>query len=169
MAHRDPKTKRRNRPLRRLSEIAKQTAKADFLEEFIKHGYMQGAFTAACVRSPWLTRNWLYLQRDSDPKFGEAWLEALEIGTEKLEQEAYRRAHEGVKKPIYQGGEKVGSVREFSDTLMMFLLKARRPKVYRERVDVNVGGQVNHQHVHIYMPSNGREVAPPLTIVGKKK
>lgn len=49
-----------------------------------------------------------------------------------LEQEAYRRAVEGVEEPVYQGGELVGTVRRYSDKLLEFLLRGRRPQVYRE-------------------------------------
>lgn len=59
-----------------------------------------------------------------------------------LEREAFRRAHTGTLKPIYQGGEKVGSVREYSDTLMIFLLKGARPQKYRENHKVEVSGTV---------------------------
>ena len=52
-----------------------------------------------------------------------------------LELEARRRAVEGTERPVfYQGGE-VGYVREYSDTLLIFLLKAHRPNKFRERVE----------------------------------
>jgi len=47
-----------------------------------------------------------------------------------MEREAYRRAVEGNDKPVYQGGKKVGTVKEYSDGLLTFLLKARKPEVY---------------------------------------
>lgn len=75
-----------------------------------------------------------YERRSSDPKFAEQWAEIEERSTELLEREAYRRAAVGVEKPVFQGGEEVGRVREFSDTLLIFLLKARRPDTYRENV-----------------------------------
>ena len=38
--------------------------------------------------------------------------EALEIGIDELEEAARRRAVDGVAKPVYQGGELVGTVRD---------------------------------------------------------
>jgi hypothetical protein len=36
----------------------------------------------------------------------------------------------------YEGGARVGEVREYSDTLLLAMLKGRRPDVYRERHEV---------------------------------
>lgn len=83
-----------------------------------------------------LARGTFYKLRDRDEGFKAEWNEAQEAGTQTLEQEARRRAVEGVKRPVYQHGALVGHVREYSDTLLIFLLKARRPEVYRERMDV---------------------------------
>jgi len=60
-------------------------------------------------------RKTAYVWRAQDPEFAEAWDEATEAGVERLEDEAYRRALVG------------------SDTLMIFLLKAKRPKVYADK------------------------------------
>ena len=49
----------------------------------------------------------------------------------------YRRAVKGVKKPVgWYKGVAGGHVREFSDNLLMFQLKAMRPEKFRDRVDV---------------------------------
>lgn len=50
------------------------------------------------------------------------------------EGELHRRAFKGVLKPVYQGGARVGSIREYSDTLAIFLMKAHRPEKYRDTV-----------------------------------
>jgi len=44
---------------------------------------------------------------------------ALDIGADSLEDEAVRRARDGYDKPVYQQGQCVGHVREYSDTLMV--------------------------------------------------
>jgi hypothetical protein len=64
-------------------------------------------------------------------------LHALGVGV--LEEEAKRRAFEGIVKPVYQKGVRVGSVREYSDQLAMFLLKAYDAK-FKESTTVNVVG-----------------------------
>lgn len=62
--------------------------------------------------------------------FALRWEEAYESGVDKLEDAAIRRAVEGVEKPVYQGGVLVGSVTEYSDTLLGLVLRGKRPEVY---------------------------------------
>lgn len=62
------------------------------------------------------------------------WADALEQSADMLEKEALRRAVKGVKKPVYQGGELVGHVQVYSDSLMQTLLKAARPDKFKDRV-----------------------------------
>ena len=73
-----------------------------------------------------------------NPKEGEAFLEAeavaRESATELLEQEAWRRAHDGVEEPVgWYKGAPGGHILRYSDNLLMFLLKSLRPDKYRER------------------------------------
>ncbi len=46
---------------------------------------------------------------------------------------ARRRALVGTEKPLFHKGNQIGNVPVFSDPLLMFLLKAKRPEVYRDR------------------------------------
>lgn len=62
-----------------------------------------------------VTRQTVYNWKEKDEEFKSAWEEALEAGIERLEDAAYNRALKG------------------SDTLMIFLLKAKRPKVYSDK------------------------------------
>lgn len=61
-------------------------------------------------------------------KFQEAHAEAIEV----LEAEARRRAVHGTAKPVFYQGEQCGTVQEYSDTLLIFLLKAAKPAMYRD-------------------------------------
>jgi hypothetical protein len=83
---------------------------------------------------------WPYRVRQTDEEFRKAWDAAQEIGTRMLEREAARRAYHGTLRPVFQGGVEVGQVREYSDSLMQFLLKARRPDKYRDNSRVEVTG-----------------------------
>lgn len=85
-----------------------------------------------------VARPTVYRWRESDKEFGKAWDAALERGTDALEDEAVRRAYHGTEKPVYQGGKKVGHVREYSDTLLIFMLKARRPERFKDRSEHKV-------------------------------
>ena len=71
-----------------------------------------------------------YKWRAADTTFAERWQRAEDAGTDLIEEEAYRRAVTGVEKPIYRGGEVVGHVADYSDSMLMFLLKSRRPERY---------------------------------------
>ncbi|MHC5536960.1 hypothetical protein ACYOEI_01645 [Singulisphaera rosea] len=54
-----------------------------------------------------------------------------------LESEARRRALDGVEKPVFYRGQKCGAIREYSDALLMFLMKAARPERFRESYDAH--------------------------------
>lgn len=70
------------------------------------------------------------------PEFAKAWDEAKILGLDKLEDELLRRAHDGVEKPVFYKGRKLKhTIREYSDTLGIFLLKGGKPEKYRERVE----------------------------------
>ena len=89
-----------------------------------------------------VSRMTVYRLREDDPKFAAAWDHAKSVGVVALEDEAHRRAFEGVDRPVfYQGGE-CGTVREYSDTLAIFLLKAHDPDKYRENSKVELSGHL---------------------------
>jgi hypothetical protein len=98
-------------------------------------------------------RQRFYELRERDEAFAEAWSEALDAGTEILEDEARRRAVEGWDEPIYQKGELVGHVRRYSDQLLTLLLRARRPAIYRE----SAGVELNTPAVFVLDSSFNRE------------
>lgn len=81
-----------------------------------------------------------YRWRKEHPDFLDAWDEALKAGLYLLESEAHRRAFDGVDEPIYQQGVQVGTVRKYSDTLAMFLLKSHDPAKYRDNARMEVTG-----------------------------
>lgn len=74
-------------------------------------------------------------RRKSDAEFERRWKEADELAIERMEAEADRRAVDGTDKPVFYQGERRGEVREYSDSLLILRLKARRPEVYRERFE----------------------------------
>ncbi len=79
--------------------------------------------------------------------FAERWDTAHEAGVDTLEQEAVRRARDGVEKPVYQGGILVGTVTEYSDTLMGLVLRGKRPDRYnteRHEHTGKDGGAIAH-------------------------
>jgi hypothetical protein len=81
--------------------------------------------------------------RKADAEFAGLYLEAEQIGVSALEDEATRRAFQGTDKPVYHQGVEVGAVREYSDSLATFLLKAHKPDRYRERQDIALSGTID--------------------------
>lgn len=73
-----------------------------------------------------------------DLAFRERYLDARLLFGEMLEEEALRRAVAGVEKDVWFKGEVVGAERQYSDQLLIVLLKANLPDKYRDRVDVQV-------------------------------
>lgn len=102
--------------------------------EYLRAGW---SITAAAGKIG-VARQSIYALKAKDVAFACAWDDAYESGTDLYEDEAKRRAVEGTDKPVFYRGEKVGHIREYSDTLLIFTLKARRPDKYRERVEQTV-------------------------------
>jgi len=78
-----------------------------------------------------------------DPAFAAAWEDAEEVAADRLEDEARRRAVEGVAEPLVSGGKLVRDddgqpimVRRYSDNLLLALIKARRPPPRERSVHV---------------------------------
>ena len=71
-----------------------------------------------------------------------AWEEALEQAVDLLEGEARRRAT-GINRDVWYAGEVVGTERAYSDTLLIFLLKAHRPAKFRDNVKVEHSAGAN--------------------------
>ena len=77
-----------------------------------------------------------WMWRRDDDVFRARYEDAMKIAAELHETEMFRRASEGVLEPVFQGGRLVGSVRKFSDGLLMFALKGAMPEKYRENIKV---------------------------------
>ena len=90
-----------------------------------------GNVRAAC-RAVQVQPSTVYRRRDADPDFAQEWRIADELATQLLEAAAWQRAVHGVEKPVFQGGRQVGSIQVYSDTDLIFLLKARAPEKYRD-------------------------------------
>ncbi len=96
-----------------------------------------GSITRACQVVD-ISRIAVWHWKREDEKFNEAFGRAMDLASDLMEDELMRRACEGVIKPIFQGGKLVGSVRERSDTLLIFGLKGAKPEKYADRQKVEV-------------------------------
>jgi hypothetical protein len=105
-----------------------QRAKEIFLTALAECGNVTYAASRAGI-----PRRTVYALRKKDEEFAKAWRESADIGVRILEDEACRRAMEGVETPVFYQGKEVGVVRKYSDTLLMALLKAHRPEKYADK------------------------------------
>jgi len=98
--------------------------------------------------------NWMH----QSPGYPELFAEAKEAAGEALEDEARRRAIEGVRKPvIYQGkqveilNEETGKMEklwehEYSDTMLAMLLNGNLPEKFKQRSEAVIKQEVKHTH-----------------------
>jgi hypothetical protein len=105
--------------------------------------------SAACSLAGY-PRTCVYEWKRDDPEFEKRWVEAEKLATAQLEAEMYRRAVFGTHRsePLMHRGKIVAykEIDEYSDTLAIFLAKARDPEKYRERVDFNVNWRHDAKH-----------------------
>jgi hypothetical protein len=102
---------------------------------FLKHLLKTGNISASC-QAAGINRDTVSKHRNKNEDFKRMMGEVLDASIDRLEQEAFRRAYTGVTKPIYQGGKCVGNIQEYSDTLLVTLLKAHLPKY--QKIDLEV-------------------------------
>ncbi|HEV7216792.1 MAG TPA: hypothetical protein VGP33_16925 [Chloroflexota bacterium] len=117
-----------------------QTAqhKKAFLEAFAEYGNVSRAALVANVE-----RRTIYKWLEHDDTFILEYRQAEMQAEDVLEHAGWKRAVEGVEQThgIFHQGQQVATETkvEYSDTLLMFLLKARNPKKYRDRVSIDYG------------------------------
>ena len=88
----------------------------------------ESGLVTSAARAAGIDRSAVYRYRDAHPDFAEKWEHALETAADHLEAEAIRRGVDGWEEPVYQGGQMVGTIRKYSDNLLIRLLSAKRPE-----------------------------------------
>ena len=114
------------------------TAAAAWRGVFIERLKATGNVTVAASGAG-VSRQEAYRARDRNKAFRRQWDEALEEAVDLLAGEARRRAT-GIKKAVWYAGEVVGEESVYDSSLLMFLLKAHRPTLYRDNVKVDHSG-----------------------------
>ena len=112
----NPTAKRRNA---RNAEKPEEAEAFDAPRMRALEALRDGAAVAEAAEAAGVRRNTLWRWRQADEAFALAYHDAEEHGTDTLEKVARKRAVEG------------------SDTLLIFLLKARRPAMYRDSVKID--------------------------------
>jgi hypothetical protein len=114
------------------------------LDTAIHQPERQRRFLAAFAASGSVGRasRWARIHRQShyfwlaaDPSYPTRFRQAETQAARTLEDEAVRRAYEGLRKPVWYKGKIVGYETEYSDTLLLAVLKANNPDKFRDRVE----------------------------------
>jgi hypothetical protein len=122
-----------------MKKVRKPNAPEGWQEKFIE-AYRQTGNISHAARTAMVDRTTVLHLRDRNKTFKACMEEAKAEALENLEYEAWRRAHNGVEKPVFYKGKVCGSIQEYSDTLMIVLLKGNAPDKYRENSKVEHSG-----------------------------
>jgi hypothetical protein len=104
-----------------------------FIEALREFGHVGKACQAAMV-----SRQTAYVHRRAEPQFAKEWETAIDDAAFTLEDEAWRRARDGVDEPIVHQGMIIGTQKKYSDTLLIFLLKGIKPDKYADKLVVRI-------------------------------
>lgn len=131
---------------------------------------------AEAAKATGTLRHYWYRIRKKDKEFAQAWENAVEAGADALEAEARRRAHDGFLEPVFYQGKKVGKIRRYSDTLLIFLLKGYRPDKFHDTHRVEGGDKpIKIEIVKFADNKNTEQVAAPagsdepMEVPGKRR
>lgn len=128
---------------RKFTERERKRAKVDFLRNFERVGVIGEACRATLVRGLPISRDVISQWQEHDPEFSVRFGQARAEADDAIRAEIRRRAIVGDKRSIYQGGRKVGTFRERSDTLLIFLAKSRMPEFRQKAEDGADAGVVD--------------------------
>ena len=113
-------------------------------EKFLAALAHDASVTAAAAAAG-IGRVTAYDWRNADPEFAAAWDEAVQLGLSAAEDELIRRAVHGVRRVVVSHGRVMVDAEgnpiaehQYSDPLLMFLLKSRRRDIYGDKQDVNL-------------------------------
>ncbi len=131
-------TLKKRRQGQRMTPKQRIEAQAAFLAAYEKTA---NVLTAAEVTG--IDRTLVYYWLEHDEHFEFAYNLADSAANMRIEAEIHRRAIEGWEEPLVSAGKRIGTVRKYSDTLLIFYAKKRIPS-YREKqqLDVTMPGQV---------------------------
>jgi hypothetical protein len=146
---------RRNRRKTRPAAIAEQMAQKkanpgksgpkviDWTRPFLLALGKMGIVRYACLAAN-VSPDSVYKRKAADPVFAAKYKEAQEWATDVAVQEAWRRAVEGVEKIVPLGRGEHTTEKNYSDGLLLALLRARRPQEFGNKVEVTDGGAAQH-------------------------
>lgn len=125
-------TLKKRRQGQRMSAEQRIAAQAMFLA-----AYEETANILAAAEKAEIDRTLVYYWQEHDEQFGFAFNIADKAANSRVEAEIRRRAMEGWEEPLVSAGKRLGTVRKYSDTLLIFYAKRRMPE-YRDKQQLDV-------------------------------
>jgi hypothetical protein len=111
-----------------------------------------------------------YQRRLRNPTFARRWDDAIESFADAVEAEAFRRAVTGTTKGIWWQGARVGEEQQWSDSLLLALLKAKRPREYGDRSKLELtGAESGPVKIEESPTAIGRRIAFALILAARAK
>ncbi len=143
--------KKKKKPIPTKSVLSKRKRKI-FLQTLARTGKVKHSAQMAGYQDSKTLR----MVRLKDEEFSQAWDDASDAAADIMEDEAMRRATEGVMEPEYYKGGVVGHKVKYSDTLLQFLLKGARPDKFRDniKVDATLNGAIGVAVLPMVAPSD---------------
>jgi len=147
--------------------LTQLTPKKDWQEIFLSR-LRKSPNVAAAARAAGYSRQWMYELRDQDEAFAKAWDEAINEAMDVAEGEIYRRAVRGTVRKVFYKDQEIDRVREYSDTLLIFLAKAHRPEKYRETTNTKIEGTFKTEGTvtHAVSPESAETIFDILAAAG---
>lgn len=142
-------TLKKRRKGQRMTEKQRIEAQAMFLT-----AYEKTANVLAAAEQAEIDRTLVYYWLEHDERFGLAYNLADKAANAHVEAEIRRRAIEGWDEPLVSAGKRLGTVRKYSDTLLIFYAKRRMPE-YRDTAsttinNVNLQMQRNETYANLH-------------------
>ena len=116
-------------PIVRRRRITAASPSPEKLATFLRHLEESGSVSFAAQRTG-IGRNTVYDLRKVDPAFARGWQKSAEMAVETLRDVAVTRARDGTERDLWRRGRRVGTIREYDNRLLQFLLRALQPEIY---------------------------------------
>src|SRR6266487_1691180 len=136
-------TLKKRRKGRRMTDQQRIEAQAMFLA-----AYEETASVLRAAERSEIDRTLVYYWLEHDERFGFAYNLADAAANAHIEAEIRRRAMEGWDEPLVSAGKRLGTVRKYSDTLLIFYAKRRMPE-YRDKQSVDVTTNSSAQDMQV--------------------
>ena len=146
------------------SRAAEAALKAANKAAFLRNYEAVGTVTGAAIQGG-ISRQHVYDWLKDDKEFAAAFEVSKERAVDLAEQELRRRGIAGYDKPVFQGGKRVGMIREYSDACLIFYLKGRRREVFGDRQEITGkgGGPIETKNIStiVYGDDDNDSRTPP--------